>query len=229
MTATPNILRKVLWPGRREKFDIDYFDILIPKRKISKQDRYKSGLYYSEKCGREIQYESGLELEFIRMLESSKKVRFYLDQPAKVPYWRGKVRRYYYPDFGVYLSTGEFVIVEIKEMHGMIEDRTQVKMEGLMDFCRKRGFGLLLTDGRHIVADLKKIKLNRKLEREILKALAGEVPLRKQRYGELLKSCGAAHNDLLRVILKHDLYYNEFPFRLRYGGYNAEFRQVFIE
>lgn len=48
----------------------------------------RSGVFHSEKCGREIQYESGLELDFIKYLEGSKEVLFYWEQPIVISYWR---------------------------------------------------------------------------------------------------------------------------------------------
>jgi len=210
------------------QFDIDYFGMLLPQRDVSADPRYRSGVFYSDKCGRYIQYESGRELEFIKLLEISDKVRFYVEQPVKIPYKRGRRKLNYVPDFGVYLRSGEFIIVEIKELNAMLEDRVQVKMEGLMEFCSKRGFGLLLTDGKAAFDELKKIPLNRKLEKEILQAL-GKEPVRKDTCCEIIKRCGATHNQLLAVILKHDLYYTAFPFRLKRGGYNPRFRKVFFE
>ncbi|MCD7969097.1 MAG: hypothetical protein LUF87_01930 [Alistipes sp.] len=226
MTANPNIFRRVTWFDRREKFDIDYFDVLLPKRKVSSDPRYRSGVFYSEKCARFIQYESKLEYEFILLLESCKRVRFYFEQPVRIPYWRGRKRLRYTPDFGVYLTTGEFVIVEVKDLHGMLEDKVQCKTEGLIDFCTKMGFGLLVTDGRHTIADIKKIKLNRALERLVLSALE-DGPIRRRQYAEMIVASGAKSNDILRIILKHDLYYTAFPLKIRHGGYNKVFREIF--
>lgn len=228
MNPDTRLFRQIMWFDRQDCFDLEaLYEILQPKRKVSVKPQYKSGLFYSEKCGRNIQYESGRELEFIKLLEASKKVAFYFEQPIRIPYRRGRKRLYYTPDFGVHLNTGEFVIVEVKELGEMLDDKVQVKMQGLMEYCSKMGFGLLLTDGVHTFDDLKKIKLNRKLEGEILAAIEGRVLLQRE-YNDIRKRCGATHKELLRVIMKHDLYYNSRVFRLRRGGYNTVFRQVFV-
>ena len=60
------LFRKVLWFENRGRFDIDYFEMLQPRREVMPHRKYRSGLYHSEKCGRDIQYESALELAFIQ-------------------------------------------------------------------------------------------------------------------------------------------------------------------
>lgn len=72
-----SILDKVLWFDRRIVADIDYFDLLLPKRVVSHGSRFRSGIYHSLKCARDIQYESALELRFAELLEQDERVRFY--------------------------------------------------------------------------------------------------------------------------------------------------------
>lgn len=151
-----SILDKVLWFDRRIVADIDYFDLLLPKREVSHDRRFHSGLYRSLKCNRGIQYESALELRFAELLEQDERVRFYWEQPVKIPYWRGRRKVNYTPDFGIYLTTGHVVLAEVKELADMLDYRVEQKTEALMAFCAERGFGMLLTDGRHTPADLLK-------------------------------------------------------------------------
>ena len=189
---------------------------------------YKSGIYHSEKCQRDIQYESGLELEFIKTLEADKKVIFYWEQPVQVRYWRGRRKETYTPDFGIYLTSREFVIAEVKDLPGMIDHRVQAKTEALMEFCSGRGFGLLLTDGRNTVGKLRKVKINRRLEKEILAALDANV-LRRQECREIMERCSATQNELLKTIVRHNLKFRSFPFKLQQGPGYPVFRQVFFE
>ena len=223
-----NIFNKILWFNKRTRFDIDFFELLLPQRTVSEHYRYKSGLFYSEKCKRNIQYESGLELEFIKQLEQMKDVVFYFEQPVQIKYRRGKKKLSYTPDFGIYLKSKEFVLAEIKDLTGMLDDKVQMKVEGLMEFCSERGFGLLLTDGKNTFDKLLKVKNNRMLEKEILRAIDGRV-LRKKEYNEIQQKCESTQNELLKVIIKHNLRFKPFPFKLQYGGRNPLFRKVFIE
>lgn len=222
-----DLFRQVIWFDKKVKFDIDFFEYLQPQRIVSENTRYKTGTYYSGKCDRMVQYESGLELSFIEQLEEIGEVKFYFDQPVQIPYWRGRCKQTYTPDFGIYLQTGEFIIAEIKDLPGMLDHRVQLKAEALAGFCAEKGFGLLLTDGKHTIDKLKKIKINRRLEKEILSYLERSV-LRKRDCLDILKQTGSTQNELLKVIIKHNLKYKPFPFKLQYNNKNEIFRRVFI-
>lgn len=228
LSKEQKLYRKILWFDNRIKYEIDFFELLQPQRKVSEDERYKSGVFYSEKCKREIQYESGLELNFIRQLEQMENIRFYYEQPVQITYRRGRRKRTYTPDFGLYLDTKEFVLVEIKDLQSMLEDKVQMKAEALLDFCSQKGFGLLFFDGYSTFDKLLKAKNNRKLEKEILKALDDRI-LRQTDYQEIVKKCRSTRHELWKVIIKHNLRFRAFPFKLQHGNQNHLFRRVFIE
>lgn len=227
-TKEQELYRKVLWFDHRIKFEIDFFELLQPQRKVSEHSRFKSGVFYSEKSKRWIQYESGLELNFIKQLEQMKNVLFYFEQPVRISYRRGKRKQFYTPDFGIYLDTKEFVLVEIKDLTSMLEDKVQLKIEALLKFCSKKGFGLLFFDGKHTFDTLLKIKNNRKLEKAVIGAMNRNV-LRKNQYDEIAKECKSTHNELLKVVVKHGLKFKAYPFKLQFGNRNLIFRRVFVE
>lgn len=228
LVSTKNLFRKVFWFENPRRFDIDYFEMLQPRRQVSHKPRYKSGLYHSEKCGRDIQYESGLELEFIKDLESSDQVLFYWEQPIDIPYWRGKVKAKTYPDFGIYLKSRHFVIAEIKPLADMLDARVQAKAEGIMDFCSSHGFGFLLTDGKHTPEHLVKGKVNRRLEKELAAALDLN-PIRKEQYQTIKRSTDATPSQLYRAIIRLDLKYSSQRFKLQRGNQSPIFRQVYFQ
>ncbi len=93
------IFTKTMWFQKRLKFDIDFFDFLQPQRKISKKAPYDYGMFYSEKCKRNIQHESGLERKFIEQLEKDDNVIFYFEQPIRITYWRGRKKRFLHTRF----------------------------------------------------------------------------------------------------------------------------------
>lgn len=228
MTKDRQLFRKILWFDKRLKFDIDFFDSLQAQRIVSEHPRYKSGTFYSEKCQREIQYESGIELEFIKLLEQSKNVVFYWEQPVQIKYRRGRKNAIYTPDFGIYLKSKELVLVEIKGLANMCEHKVQMRIEALIKFCACKGFGLLLTDGKHTLSRIKKIPCNRKLERDILNTLDDHI-IRKRECTELLDKHNATRNDLLKIIFKNQLRYKEFPFKLQKVNNNDVFHRVFYD
>lgn len=228
LSKEQKLYRKILWFDRRVKYEIDFFDLFQPQRKVSEHPRYKSGVYYSEKCNRWIQYESGIELDFILQLEQMKNVLFYFEQPVQIRYRRGKRSQTYTPDFGVYLNTKEFVLVEIKSLPDMLQDRVQTKVEALMGFCSRKGFGLLFFDGRYTFDKLLKGKSNRKLERAILGAVENNV-LRNPQCREIMQACNSTQAELWKVIIKYNLKFKPFPLKLQHGNKNSLFRQVFVE
>lgn len=176
---------------------------------------------------REIQYESGLELDFIKYLEGSEEVLFYWEQPVDIPYWRGKLKARTYPDFAVYLRSRHFVIAEVKPLADMLDHRVQAKAEGIMDFCCRRGFGFLLTDGRPTPEHLLKGKINRRLERELKTALAAG-PIRKDQYKAIKDRCDATPGQLYRTIIRLDLKYSSHRFKLQRDSQSPIFRQVYF-
>lgn len=228
LSKEKQLYKKIIWFDRRVQFDIDFFDLLQPQRQVSAHPRYKSGVFYSEKCGRNIQYESGMELKFIRQLEEMENVRFYYEQPVQIRYRRGPRKRTYTPDFGIYLDTQEFVLVEIKDLPSMLEDKVQMKAEVLLDFCAEKGFGLLFFDGQYTFDKLLKGRNNRQLEKAVLSAM-GETVLRKRQYDEIAKACRSTLPELWKVVIKHNLRFRSYPFKLQRGNKNQLFRQVFIE
>lgn len=228
MIKQQDVLKKIMWFNNRFKFDIDFFEFLQPQRYVSNHPKFKSGLFYSEKGKRQIQYESNLELDFIKSLEINKRVQFYFEQPVQIQFWRGRKKQIYTPDFGVYLTTGEFVLVEIKNLPNMLENRVQTKIEGLMQFCSDKGFGLLLTDGKHTFDYMKKYKLNSKFEKAILKALE-DGTLRKNEVELIKKEYNGNTNELLKIIIRNNLQYKSFPLKLSKDNKNQLFRKVFIQ
>lgn len=221
------LLDQVVWFSHKTRFEIDYFELLQPRREVSHHRRYRSGLFHSPKCDREIQYESALEMSFVQRLEANEHVAFYWDQPVKIPYWRGRRRLYYTPDFGIYLDTGHIVLAEVKDLPSMLDYRVQLKAETLMEFCSARGFGMLLTDGRHTPRQLLKGKINRRLERALLRELDKNV-LREQECHSLMERCGATPAELYKAVIRQQLRFRPFPMRLQRGNDNRVFHEVFF-
>lgn len=218
---------RLLWFANKNRFDIDWFDLLQPRRTVSQHPRYKSGLYRSEKCGRDMQYESALELDFMQRLERMPRVVFYWEQPVRIPYRLGRRSVLYTPDYGIYLDTGHVVLAEVKALPDMLDFRVQLRIEALMAFCSARGFGLLLTDGRHGPEHLMKARVNRRFEKELLAALDLS-PLGLSQCRQLMEQCGATPGELYKAVIRHDLKFRPFPLKLRRGNDCRIFRQVFF-
>lgn len=160
-------------------------------------------------------------------MEGSEDVLFYWGQPVEIPYWRGKLKARTYPDFAVYLRSRHFVIAEVKPLADMLDHQVQAKAEGIMDFCCRRGFGFLLSDGQHTPEHLLKGKINRRLERELKTALAAG-PIRQEQYKAIKERCDATPGQLYRAIIRLDLKYSSHRFKLQRGNQSPIFRQVYF-
>jgi len=225
--AEHNIFKKVMWFDKAV-CDTTLFTQLEPKRKVNESPRYKSGIFYSDKCRKDIQYESELELKFFKKLEQNKDVLYYWEQPVTVPYWRGKIKSYTTPDVGIILKNLKVVIVEIKPLSKMLEYKVQMKVEGMIKFCAENGCGFLLTDGKSTIDRIRKTKCNRNLEKELLGILETRI-IRKRECAEIMKKHNAKQTDLLKIVLKNELRYKEFPLKLQQVNKNKLFHQIFNE
>jgi len=222
------LFRKIIWFDKNI-CDATFFADLEPKREVSKHPRFKSGDFYSQKCKKDVSHESGLEEKFFKKLERTKRVLFYWEQPIKAPYRRGRVRSHTTPDAGVILNNLKVVIVEVKPLSQMLEYKVQMKVEGLLKFCAENGCGFLFTDGTDTIDKIKKVKCNRKLEKEILSVLGDHI-LRKKECNEILKRHNATQMELMKIILKNQLKYKAFPFKLQHCLHkNDLFYKVFYK
>ena len=228
MKKDRQLFKKTLWFDKNV-CDARLFADLKPKRDVSNHPRYNSGEFFSEKCKKDIQHESGLEEQFFKKLEKNNKVLYYWHQPITVPYWRGKIKTHTTPDAGVILEGLKVVIVEVKPLSGMLDYKVQMKVVGLLKYCAENGCGFLLTDGKNTLDKIRKEKCNRKLEKELLQVLESR-NIHKRECNELLKKHNATQNELLKIIFKNQLRYRPFPFKLEKARYKNEvFYQVFYE
>ena len=100
-----------------------------PVRNIPIQSRSVAGKIFSYKNNKLISYESQLELAFIYHLEFTPTVKSYIEQPIKVYYETGKIKKYFIPDFIVYYSDFQIkpLIVEIKYSQEIQERKDYIK------------------------------------------------------------------------------------------------------
>src|SRR5699024_6974835 len=78
-----------------------------------------AGSFHSNKLGREVHYESGLERDALAALEASSEIDWYQEQPLSIIYvWKGRERRYY-PDIIAALRDGRHLLIEVKPLMSM--------------------------------------------------------------------------------------------------------------
>lgn len=227
-----DVLSQVRWFDKKNIYlDVKSGD-LFAKRVVNHDSDYVSGTYQSKKCGREIQYESTLELAFIKALESFPKVRFYVEQPIQIKYNLNDKIMVYTPDVAVYLDDGQAFLVEVKDFTGMADERTHKKMEALVEYCHEHGMGVLLTDGRHSIDKLltRKVDLH-DFENELISRMneGNGRAIFFYEFKEVQKKYNAKWTDFLTLVLKNNWTLYPFPFKLTRKSNCKLFREVFIE
>jgi len=125
----------------------------LPAEQLSNQrlvnDSDIAGDFYSEKLNRMVQYESGLELEILTLLERSEQVTHYQEQPAVIPYIFGGKKRYYYPDLFIATVDGRGLLIEIKPTDRMALSINRAKSNAGRAWAHARGWGWLVMNLRH--------------------------------------------------------------------------------
>ncbi|MCC4588334.1 TnsA endonuclease N-terminal domain-containing protein [Xanthomonas sp. NCPPB 1067] len=131
-----------------------------------------AGSYHSDKLGRSVQYESGLELDVMSLLEKSEQVAYYQEQPAAIRYAFGKKHYDYYPDLLFATTDGRCALVEVKPTSQMALSINRAKASAARAWAHARGWGWLVMNERHTfqqVAQLglpaeKRLSLDRELQ-----------------------------------------------------------------
>lgn len=113
-----------------------------------------AGHFYSQKLERTVQYESGLELDIMTLLERSDQVSFYQEQPVAIQYsFKGKLRKYY-PDLLVATVDGRCLLVEVKPTDSMTLSINCAKANAGRAWAHARGWGWLVVSDRHTLRQL---------------------------------------------------------------------------
>ena len=118
----------------------------LPNRQVS--DTEVSGSMFSDKLGRPVAFESGLEQEFLVLLERSDAVVRYCEQVGPIPYnFQGTIWQYF-PDALLELRDGRILLVEIKPLAHMALARNLAKVAAARSYTHARGWGFVMTSGR---------------------------------------------------------------------------------
>lgn len=113
-----------------------------------------AGHFYSQKLGRTVQYESGLELDIMTLLERSDQVSFYQEQPVAIPYsFKSRLRKYY-PDLLVATVDGRCLLAEVKPTDSMALSINRAKANAGREWAHAQGWGWLVVSDRHTLRQL---------------------------------------------------------------------------
>ncbi len=225
------LLKETIWFEEQIKWG-DFGALnFSPKREVNHKSEYNSGIFQSRKCNSFVQYESSLELKFIKQLESFPRVKHYTEQPVKIV-CRTKNKTFEYtPDFAVLLDTDEIILVEIKNFAGMVDARVHNKIEAMIDYCKENGLGLLLTDGNKSINEILNYDHKKAFEKEL------EIRLNERNgrtmffaeFQDLRDRYSATMMDLYSIVLKNNWSLYPFLFKLSNKNPYQKFRKTMIK
>ncbi|MFC5149444.1 TnsA endonuclease N-terminal domain-containing protein [Streptomyces aureoversilis] len=184
---------------------------LAARRSVGQREH--SGVWFSGKLGREVQYESVTELRVVQLLDHADQVAYFQEQPLAVDYTHAGRRRSYYPDFLAVTTDGRTVLIEAKPRGDIPLAINQAKHRAAAGLCRRKGWGLLVTDGARTRADLARHPADPELERRIGAALAsGELTWPDVR--DIAHGIPFTSLDLAALVLRNDWHWELGPYRL---------------
>ena len=214
-----NLLAYVIWPREvtRGSHTFELASKLSRQREVSSDGEGKSGTFFSQKMGREVQYESLLEMHFLLKLEQIKEIVFYQEQPFIISYELDGIPRTYYPDVFFVIEDGRGVVVEVKPRYQMALNENLTKWSALHEYCVQNGWGLLVTDGNRSIQKLQQHEFSVDFQTALLITLENsrDGALSWAEYRNIRDQHNATWNDFLAVILKNRLVWRLQPFVLK--------------
>jgi hypothetical protein len=130
-------------------------------RKGTKRPTTRQGTFASVKCGRDFEYKSGMEEEFLSLLEQDIDVENFFYEPFKIPYmWKGEWHNYI-PDLRVNFIDGSTQIWELKPMHQTEYEQNKCKWAAAHNYCINMGWEFIVQTNE--ILDTYKWKIQRQI------------------------------------------------------------------
>jgi hypothetical protein len=204
------------WPERPHSESPLLHD-LRPQREPVGSGTVKSivGRWASEKNGRTVGHESGVELRFMQLLDAAPMVASYCEQPVVVPYQVEGETHEYYPDLLVRFTDGRNLLVEVKAtLHDFAVWPNPAKFAAATRFAHDHGWGFVATaSGSRTLRDLVERPVNRALEDHLRQALTLENMNWRAVAGTMTRF-DATHNDIAALIWHNGWCWRLRPYRL---------------
>lgn len=207
------------WPKRPHSASPLLRD-LRPQREPVGSGTVKSivGRWASEKNGRTVGHESGVELRFMQLLDAAPMIASYCEQPVAVPYQVEGETHQYYPDLLVRFTDERNLLVEVKSsLHDFAVWPNPAKFAAATHFAHENGWGFVATaSGARTLRDLVERPINRALEDHLRQALTlGTMNWRT--VAEAMTRLDATHNDIAALIWHNGWCWQLRPYRLSTG------------
>lgn len=206
------LLADVIWPADIRPIAPGDYGAFTAARSVSSHVPSENGAFPSRKLDRLVEYESAAEHDFLQLLEGVSSVVFYQEQPFCVPYDDGTTR-HIYPDVLFVLGDGRGIVVEVAPPSVMAQQENWVKWHGLRTFCRARGYGLLITDGRRTFQSVSRRAVRPEIRESLLRAL-GEGPMSWPEYQVWRDTSGVTTGEFYALVISERLAWRLRPYQL---------------
>lgn len=203
----------VIWPNTIKRLNVSEIALFERQREVLANGEGYAGYFHSDKMNRDVQYESNLEYNFLQRLEQLEQVIFYQEQPLKIFYEVGNQQIPYYPDILFILQDGRGVVVEIKPIFKMALWENLRKWTALKIFCKEKGLGVLITDGRWAIQQIQHHEMNLHFAQDVLLAIQNKT-LSWLEYKSIINRHDIHRNDFIALVLKYKLRWQLNPFKL---------------
>jgi hypothetical protein len=141
MDSVTHYFSRFQFPGGTQLYPLDHLNGLMPLRQVNTN---RGGVIKS-KQKIEIAYESQAERREIQRILHVLKPIAIKTQALAIPLDKGKT---YYPDVIAQLEDGTVIVLEIKHILDMLWDDVQIKYKTLLLYCKDRGYGTTMMDGK---------------------------------------------------------------------------------
>lgn len=221
------VFESTMYPPKPRLFKHKIDNMNTPLREINKNSLGQTGSFFSQKINREVAYESMQEFQIYQIMEHTKKVTWYCEQPISIPYQYNNKVRHYYPDLAVLTSDGHGVIIEVKPIRDMVLEPTLRKALAAIDFLHNKGLGYLMVDswGRSLKTIGAGI-VNKNISQDILIAINNEGNLNYDAYKKVLNGRDFTDTAFISFVAQNDLSYCKNPFGLALLSNDLSFQKL---
>jgi hypothetical protein len=182
-----------------------------PTRAVSNTE--VSGSIYLAKLDREVFYESGVERQFLSMLDRAPDVKSFVEQPCAIQYdFEGP--KTYHPDVLVEFVDGRLMLVEVKDIMHLVDSKNLTKYDSARSYAHSQGWGwAVCTNGNPSLTALR----NRSVEPHVVQAFKEQLrlgPIKAESLRALRNETPFQYLDLLAMTLQHGWAMEHHPFCL---------------
>lgn len=193
----------------------------IPGRAIRHIDVTEEGhgTTFLDKLGRHGAWDSRFEARLLRILNHSRMVATFQEQPVRVPYQHHGRTRPYYPDVVAQLRDGRTVLIEAKPIYEVAYAINQDKFDAGRVYAHSRGWGWLVWTDRDSIPELIQREVDPILGQRITTAVrAGGADWTAMRR---FNAQGLHFLDLIALTIANRWRWEREPFRLTEAGIEA--------